>query len=127
VNVLIVDTSAWVSYLAGEGSDAIDSALREARVWLSPIVAAELLSAKLTTDKRNDLREMLSELPLCPVPFEHWVRVGELRAHCLAKGFKLSTPDAHVAQCAIDLEGYLLSEDKIFQKVSKVARLRLGR
>ncbi len=125
MNVLVVDTSAWVSYLAGGERESIDLALKEARVWLPPLVASELLSAKLSLAQREALREMLAELPLCVCPFEHWVRVGELRARCLAKGFKVSTPDAHIAQCTLDLDGYLLSEDKVFEKISKFISLRL--
>lgn len=127
MNVLVVDTSSWVSFFEGKPSAAIDLALREARVWLSPIVASELLSAKLSPLQRSDLQEMLAELPLCECPFEHWVKVGELRSFCSQKGFKVSTPDAHVAQCALDRNAYLISEDKIFEKISKVSSLRLSK
>lgn len=126
MNVLIVDTSVWVGYLGGSANGYLDLALKEARVWLPPLVASELLSAKLPPTKRNELREMLAELPLCACPFEHWVKVGELRAHCAENGFKISTPDAHIAQCALDLDAYLASEDKVFKKLTKTSRLRLA-
>jgi predicted nucleic acid-binding protein len=89
-------------------------------------VVSELLSAKLSLGDRRALQSMLVELPLCSCPFEHWVKVGELRALCSKKGFKVSTPDAHVAQCAIDLNAYLSSEDKIFTKIAGIAPLRLA-
>jgi hypothetical protein len=36
----------------------------------------------------------------------------------------VSTPDAHVAQCALDVDGLLLTEDTIFGKIGCVAPLR---
>ncbi len=126
MNALIVDTSVWVDYLAGVPLDWVDSALAEARVWLPPLVLSELLSAKLSPKDRLNLQEMLHELPLCVCPFEHWVKVGELRALCAKAGFKVSTPDAHIAQCALDLDAYLSSRDGIFKKISTVAGLRLA-
>lgn len=105
----------------------MEVALKEARVWLPPIVVSEILSAKLSPADRKSLNEMLAELPLCSCTFDHWVRVGELRAACAAKGIKISTPDAHVAQCALDLGGYLASEDGVFEKISKATALRLAK
>ena len=120
MNVLVVDTSSWISFFEGRENDDLDLALKEGRVYLSPVVAAELLSGGRTQRERDDLKEFLKELPLCDASLEHWMRVGELRQELMQKGFILSTPDAHVAQCALDLKGYLMTEDQIFSKISKV-------
>ncbi len=125
MNVLIVDTSSWISYFKGVQNQDIDLALKEGRVYLPPIVAAELLSAQLKTSDRVKLTDFLTELPLCETSFKHWACVGELRASLSKKGLHLSTPDAHVAQCAIDLNGYLLSADAIFKKAANLSALRL--
>jgi predicted nucleic acid-binding protein len=74
---------------------------------------------------REKLLDFLQELPLCYSGFEHWERVGLLRARLSEKGIQTSTPDAHIAQAAIDLDGVLLSEDKIFQKISRYSQLKL--
>jgi predicted nucleic acid-binding protein len=125
VNVLVVDTSAWISYFKGKSCPDLDLALKESRVYLPSIVIAELLSARLKSVERKDLSNFLIELPLCDHSFEHWARVGELRANLAAKGLHVSTPDAHVAQSTLDLEGYLLTEDSIFKKIGKSTRLRV--
>jgi tRNA(fMet)-specific endonuclease VapC len=125
VNVLVVDSSSWISYFAGETNNALDLALKEARVLLPPIVAAELLSAKVTAAEKRALTDFVMELPLCSCTIGHWIRVGELRAVCAERGLKISTPDAHVAQCALDIEGYLMSEDKVFERIARAAGLRL--
>ena len=126
MSALIVDTSSWIEYFAGRGPIVIDEALGEGRVHLPPIVVAELLSGKLRKGQRADLEALLRTLPLCKCDVDHWIRVGALRAALIVKGFTMSTPDAHVAQCALDLGGELLTTDRVFAKVSKAAGLRLG-
>ena len=56
----------------------------------------------------------------------HWFRVGKLRATLRARGLSVSTPDAHVAQCAIETGGVLLTEDRVFEKIAKLVPLRLA-
>lgn len=125
MNVLIVDTSSWISYFKGQPCDDIDLALKEGRVHLPPIVVAELLSSNLKSADRVKVADFLKELPLCETSFDHWEKVGELRAHLSKKGLNVSTPDSHIAQCAIDLNGYLVTEDAVFKKIATVCELRL--
>ena len=63
MSALVVDTSNWVTYFAHTGSSVIDEALAEGRVYLPPIVAAELLSGKMTTPQRGQLESFLHDLP----------------------------------------------------------------
>lgn len=126
MSALVVDTSSWVSYFAGRGSPAVDEALAEGRVHLPAVVAAELLSGKLSASERSDLEDLLLDLPLCGTDHPHWFRVGALRAGLLPKGISLSTPDAHVAQCALDLNGVLLTEDRVFRLVARHSSLELA-
>ncbi len=136
MSVVVVDTSSWISYFAfegkgaGKGQKVLDEALQEGRVFLSPVVAAELMSGHLSKAKREQLADFLRDLPLCDAGLEHWLRVGLLRSRLARKGFTVSTPDAHVAQCvldlgALDLDAYLLSEDKIFQRLARPCGLRV--
>jgi predicted nucleic acid-binding protein len=126
VSALVVDTSSWIAWLAGGGSPAVDEALDEGRLHLPVIVAAELLSGRLAESERAELQDMLSDLPAVGTEAEHWFRVGKLRAELRAKGLSVSTPDAHVAQCAFDTGGQLLTEDRVFEKIAKVVPLRLA-
>ncbi|MFN0062986.1 MAG: PIN domain-containing protein [Myxococcaceae bacterium] len=127
MSALVIDTSSWVTYFAGDRESPIDDALHEGRGYLSPIVAAELLSGNMTAREQRLLTDLLKDLPLSPVPFEHWLRVGALRRTLRAKGLSVSTPDAHIAMCAIDLAGELLSEDTVFAKIARVVPLRLAK
>lgn len=126
MSALVVDTSSWISYFAGHGSALIDDALAEGRVYLPVVVAAELLSGRLSASKRKDLEDLLSDLPLCGTDHPHWFRVGRLRAELLPKGLSISTPEAHVAQCALDLGGSLLTEDRVFRRMTAHVNLSLA-
>lgn len=126
MSALVVDTSSWIAWLAGGGSSLVDEALEEGRLHLPVVVAAELLSGRLDASDRAQLQDMLSDLPAVGTDIEHWFRVGKLRAELRAKGLSVSTPDAHVAQCAIDTGGVLLTEDRVFEKIAKVAPLRVA-
>jgi predicted nucleic acid-binding protein len=126
VSALVVDTSSWVTYLGRGEGDLLEEALGEGRVHLPPIVAAELLSGRMSPGQRRALGELLSELPLCAADRDHWFRVGRLRDQLAAKGLSVSTPDAHVAQCTLDLGGALLTEDGVFTRMARHVSLRLA-
>jgi tRNA(fMet)-specific endonuclease VapC len=126
VNAIVVDTSAWISYFKKLENEKISNALREGRVHLSPVVAAELLSAKLSSNDHRKMVDFLNNLSLHPCPLAHWIKVGEIRRELGKAGVHLSTPDAHIAQCALDLDAELISEDKIFNFVTKNFGLKLS-
>ncbi len=92
---------------------------------MPPIVASELLSGRMTEDERSTLESFLESLPLCSIDLAHSFRVGRLRAALAAKGISVSTPDADVAQCAIELAAVLLSKDAIFGHVAQHTGLKL--
>ena len=126
MGALVVDTSSWVSYFAGRGAAQIDEALVEGRLFLTPVVAAEVLSGTLDASQRTDLEDLLSDLPLLGLDLAHWFQVGRLRAALRAEGLQVSTPDAHVAQCALDCRGELLTEDGVFRQIARHTALRLA-
>ncbi len=125
MSALVVDTSSWISYFNDGENSIIDEALTEGRIYLSGIIAAELTSGNMSTRHRSDLESFLGDLPLIEHDLSHWCRVGQLRAGLISKGLTVSTPDAHVAQCALDLQAELLTKDKIFTKISQKVSLKL--
>ena len=126
MSALVVDTSSWIAWLAGGGSPLVEPALEEGRVHVPVVVAAELLSGRLDRSERADLEDLLSDLPALGSGLEHWFRVGKLRSDLGRKGLSVSTPDAHVAQCSLDAEADLLTEDRVFERIAKVVPLRLA-
>jgi predicted nucleic acid-binding protein len=126
VSALVIDPSSWIAFLAqADEEDVIERALDEGTAYLPPIVAAEVLSGRMTDRARADLQALLLSLPLCQTDLEHWFRVGMLRRTLATAGLSVSTPDAHIAQCAIDLGADLLTRDVIFRQVARHTKLRL--
>lgn len=122
---LVVDTSVWIDFLGGRPTPALEDALAQGMVALPPIVVAELISGARQERQRAAIVDLVSDLPVHETPPDHWIRVGDLRRGLAAKGVAVSTPDAHVAQCAIDRDAVLLSRDGVFKEIAKAARLRV--
>jgi tRNA(fMet)-specific endonuclease VapC len=128
VSDVVVDTSTWIEFLAGRSAPELEAALAEGAVVLPPIVVAELVSGVRPGRQRTALLAMLGDLSIHETTFEHWVRVGELRQRLGSRGQTVSTPDAHVAQCALDRDALLLSRDAVFRRIARLEplRVRLG-
>lgn len=122
---LVVDTSVWIEFFKDKSLPHLEEALKSSQVVISSMIVAELLSGKIPAKQEKELIEFLQDLnPLHP-DTEHWIRVGQLRRLVLSKGISISTPDAHIAQCALDLEARLYTFDKIFEKLVKITGLKL--
>lgn len=124
---LVVDTSVWSDFFAGETIQVLEDALSLGTVVLPPIVVAELLSGARREEDRKALEALIRDLPVHETPRAHWIRVGQLRQRLLGSGKPISTPDAHVAQCALDRSAPLLTRDRVFSRVAKEADLHLVR
>ena len=118
MSAIVVDTSVWVEFFRGRPLPRLERALGEGEVFLAPLVAAELASAPLGAPARQSLDGLLRDLPLIETPLDHWLRVGALRAAAARTGLTVSTPDAHVAQAAIDLGGAIWSNDAVFERLA---------
>lgn len=123
---LVVDTSVWIDFFNGRPTPALEQGLADCAVVLPPLVVAELVSGARKTKERAAIVDLIADLEVHGTPVEHWVRVGDLRRRLGEKGIAVSTPDAHVAQCAIDRDAPLLSRDAVFRTIATIAPLRLA-
>ena len=126
VSAIVVDTSVWIDFFSGRDTGRLDEALRLGVVLVPPIVVAELLSGVRPPD-RDVLASFLRDLELDASSLDHWMAVGDLRAACKRRGVSVSTPDAHVAQCALDRDALLLSHDAVFTRIAQLIPLRVAR
>lgn len=122
---VIVDSSVWIDGLSGRVVPELEHAILDGELVLSPLVVAELLSGELTQQQRASIGELLQDFQLHATPLEHWIGVGKLRRLLATRGIKVSIPDAHVAQCALDLYAVLLTRDAIFTRIAEHTSLRL--
>jgi len=127
VSGVVVDTSAWIEFFAGRPVAGLEQALAQSAVWATPVIVSELISGVRGGKRREALLDLLSDFPLCDFGLEHWVRVGDLRRGLAAKGLSVSTPDAHIAQSALDQEALLLSRDGVFSRIAEVVPLLLAK
>jgi len=125
VSGVVIDSSTWIDFFAGRPVPTLEDALVQGVVVLPPVVVAELISGARRPHDRAAIADLLVEIPLHETPVDHWVRVGELRRRLKDRGLAVSTPDAHVAQCALDREALLLSRDAIFPRIARFSRLRV--
>lgn len=124
---VVVDTSVWIDYFAGSQTTAVLEALAHGSAILPPIVVSELISGAGTPGQRQAIGDLLQDAPVHATPLEHWLRVGDLRRKLAQKGLAVTIPDAHVAQCALDLDAVLLTGDAVFTRMAKHVPLRLAR
>ena len=123
---LVVDTSVWIDFFSGRPAPTLEEGLAQGAVTLPPLVVAELVSGARRPRERAAIAALVDDLAVHPTPVEHWVRVGELLRHLADKGVAASTPDAHVAQCALDQDALLLTRDEVFTRIAKETSLRVA-
>ncbi len=121
----VVDTSVWIDFFRGSTIPALEDALAGGMVVMPPIVVTELISGARTARDRRTIADLLDRLALHETPRSHWIQAGMLRRDMRAAGVAVSTRDAHVAQCALDLDAVLLSRDAVFRHIADVVPLRL--
>ena len=126
VSAVVVDTSVWIDFFAGRPTERLEEALRLGSVIVPPVVVAELLSG-VRGRHRTAMIELLTDLAISATPLIHWIAVGGLRATLARRGLAVSTPDAHVAQCALDRDALLLSHDAVFTRIAGATALRVSK
>ena len=123
---IVFDSSILIPALGGEVIPSVEDALREGTGVIPPVVVAELVSGARDASASQAIGELLQEAPLHPTSLEHWIAVGELRRELRRRGLAVSTPDAHIAQCALDRDAILLTRDAIFRRMARHIPLRVS-
>jgi len=124
--VVVADTSVLIDHVNGWSVPAIEDALANDLLILPPLVIAELVTGGAGRDETFDIADLLQEARMHPTDFRHWIAVGDLRRDLARHGLNVTIPDAHVAQCVIDLDATLIARDKIFRLIAEHIPLRLA-
>ena len=124
VVAVVVDSSAWIEYLS-ERSPEVRRAVSAGAAIMPPLVVAELMTGAVSLDLRRSIGELIQDVAIHDTPLGHWMNVGDLRRALRRKGLNVTIPDAHVAQCALDLDAVLLTRDAVFARIAAHVPLRL--
>jgi predicted nucleic acid-binding protein len=123
--LIALDTSSFIAYLSGADGpdvDATDVALQHRQAALPPVVLSELLS---DPDVEREVKDLFTRLPLLEVLDGYWHRAGLLRARLLGQGRKARLADTLIAQSCLDHDVELVTRDRDFQPIARMAGLRL--
>ncbi len=123
---VVLDSSVLIDQLTIGPIEALGNLLGDVPLFLPPLVVAEVLSGAHASAARVMIGEILEHVSVHKTDLEHWMDVGDLRRNLRLRGINVSLPDAHVAQCALDLDASLLTRDKIFRLIAQHIPLRLA-
>lgn len=124
--VVVVDASVLIDHLSRGPLEALRGILGDVPIFLPPLVLAEVLTGANDPAIRLAIGELLEEVPVHETPLEHWIDLGDLRRNLSRVGLNVTLPDAHIAQCALDLDAALLTRDDIFRLIAEHVPLRLA-
>lgn len=124
--VVVADTSVLIEHVNGRAVPALDSAFEADLLILPPLVIAELVSGGRGSTETTAIANVLTNARMHETTLQHWLAVGDLRRDLARHGLKVTIPDAHVTQCAIDLDATLIARDKIFRLIANHIPLRLA-
>jgi predicted nucleic acid-binding protein len=129
--VILADTSALLPFLAGRRSragEAMSAALAEGvEIALTPIVVQEVLQGAADEREWRRLRTyLLTQLLLVPRdPIATHVAAARIYYDCRRRGLTVrSTLDCVVAQIAIEHGVPLLHDDRDYEAIARVRKLK---
>jgi len=123
---VIVDASVLIDQLSVGPLEELLRLFGNVPLFVPPLVVAEVLSGTNDPSGRISLGEFLEHVPVIETPLVHWIDLGNLRRNLRQRGLSVSLPDAHVAQCALELNASLLTRDAIFRRIAEHVPLRLA-
>lgn len=123
--VVIVDASVLIDQLTVGSLEELRRLFGDVPLFLPPLVVAEVLSGANEPIVRLQMGEILEDVSVIETPLAHWIDLGNLRRNLRQHGLTVSLPDAHVAQCALELDAVLLTRDAIFRRIAEHVPLRL--
>jgi predicted nucleic acid-binding protein len=121
-----IDSSSLIAYLEGRNradTRAVDKALASGEAVFPPPVVTEVLSQPGLPD---DVADLIRSVTLVEITAGYWERAGLLRARLIAKGRRARLADALIAQCCLDCDLPLVTNDSDFKAFAQLAGLRLA-
>lgn len=128
----LVDTSVWSLALRRDAPDSIPEVVELGRaleagdeIFVTGLVLQELLQGFNQPKAYDQIIEYFESLPFIVPEREDYIRAANLRNRCRKKGIRVGTIDVLLAQLCIDREIEILTTDKDFLQIAKVASLKV--
>ncbi|MBI4531508.1 MAG: PIN domain-containing protein [Candidatus Latescibacteria bacterium] len=129
LDLVIVDTSGWIAFLARKGfpeiKKAIAGLLDEDRIATTDPIFLELIQGTRTQDEKEGTARRLRALHWLRVTDEHWYEASSLAFDLRRKGVTVPAMDALIAVLAIDYDCELLYSDGDYNLIAEHSSLRV--
>jgi len=127
VNLAVVDTSAWIRFLRGDGSAVrrIDPLLADGTAAVTGPIVAEVLSGAGTRAEFEHLRELFEGLDRLADPPDLWDRVAEVRYSLARGGQQAALVDLSIAVTCQHAGDRLVTRDRDFRAIARVVPVEL--
>jgi len=129
---VLVDTSVWSLALRRDrpnGNPSVDfladALQREGSIFSTGLILQELLQGFSDPKARTQIIDRFAPLPLIVAQREDHIAAADLRNECRRRGLQIGTIDALLAQLCIRHDLTMLSTDRDFEHLARVAPLRL--
>ncbi len=130
---VLVDTSVW-SLSFRKGGPAKHTVARKLaallaaneNVVLTGLILQEILQAFRPEATFHKAVDRLEPFPLLELGRADYVTAARLHRRCASKGLAVTTTDCQIAAAAIRHDCLLLTADKDFERIARVANLKLA-
>ena len=119
----ILDSSLWIEIERGNAKvlERISPLIAKNQICLADVIAAEVLRGVRSRKDFIKLKNAFSDFNQLSTK---WDGVAELAFACAQKGFHPPLIDLYIADCAIKNDKTLLTQDKHFTHIARVANLK---
>jgi predicted nucleic acid-binding protein len=129
--VILVDTSAWVEFLRGTGSDAnirVRNLLERDEIATTDVVLMELLAGARDESHRDGLRSLLARCQFTPTAGpSDYESAADLYRACRRAGHTVrALTDCLIASVAIRAGLALVHADADFETLARYTRLEIA-
>ncbi len=129
--MILVDTSAWVEFLRGSGSDTAVEVRRllgaDAPLASCDPIRMELLAGGRTHADLRDIRRLLERTTVLELTPRHYDDAAQLYRQCTSAGETVRRMfDCLIAACAITAGAHLLHRDVDFEVLARHTPLRVA-
>ena len=126
--LVLVDTSAWISFFSRRGFEDIkknlSALLDEDRAAIAGPILIELIQGTRTMEEKETIKTVIRGIHWLSVSDDHWHKAAEMAFALRRKGITSSAIDTLIAILAIDYRCLLLHKDSHFELIAKNSSLK---